>query len=181
VLHVGDLQIRRNLTTALDAVLRLRAQSIELPLLVCAGVDRGIGASLVAQAREARDPDALVLTGPVSEEALLNLYRGAALLAYPSRYEGFGLPILEAMRCGIPVVGARAASIPEVIGDAGTLVDPVDVDAWQSAIADTLTGGETASRLRQASLTRASRFSWDRTARETLAALRDCATEGRRR
>ena len=73
---------------------------------------------MILQAREAGDPEALTILGVVPDSTLLNLYRGAELLVYPSRYEGFGLPILEAMQCGIPVIGARAASVPEVVGPA---------------------------------------------------------------
>ncbi len=142
---------------------------------MCAGVDRGVGESLRTQARAAGDPDALILTGPVDEPTLLNLYRGAELLVYPSRYEGFGLPILEAMRCGIPVVAARTSSIPEVVADAGVLLDPLDVAGWTDAIAAILDDPEHAANLREKSIARAAEFSWDRTARETLAALRACA------
>ena len=110
--------MRRNLSTALAAVIALRRGG-DGPTLVCAGVDRGIGAGLKEDAVRAGDAAAIVLTGPVSDEVLLNLYRGAAVLAYPSRYEGFGLPILEAMQCGIPVVAARTSSLPELVGDAG--------------------------------------------------------------
>ena len=195
VLHVGDLQIRRNLATALAAILRLRTEGprtdgpgtpgpgtpgpgTDRPVLVLAGVDRGIGASLVEQAHAAGDPDALVITGPISEALLLNLYRGAAVLAYPSRYEGFGLPILEAMRCGVPVVAANSSSLPELVGQAGSLLDPLDEAAWAAAIGAILAAPDVASR-REASLAQAARFSWDRTARETLAVLRACARGGR--
>ena len=122
-LHVGDLHIRRNVRTALAAVLSLRRADPRTASLslVCAGVDRGTAPELIAQAREAGDPEALAILGVVPDSRLLNLYRGAELLVYPSRYEGFGLPILEAMQCGIPVIGARAASMPEVVGRRGRL------------------------------------------------------------
>jgi glycosyltransferase involved in cell wall biosynthesis len=188
VLHVGDLQIRRNLAMALSAILRLRelgrsssaADTTPGTTLVCAGVDRGVGAALTAQAAAANDPDAIVLTGPVSDETLVNLYRGASLFVYPSRYEGFGLPILEAMQCGLPVVAARSSSIPEVVGDAGLLIDPIDVEAWTDAIEGVLSHPARAAVMRHASVKRAALFSWDRTARETLAALRACASAGPR-
>ena len=198
LLHVGDLQVRRNLGTALAALSGvrrgsnrgqtgvrpgsdpfLRSQNQVKPCLVCAGVDRGVGDSLRAQAQAAGDPDALILTGPVDEAILLNLYRGAEMLVYPSRYEGFGLPILEAMRCGTPVIAARTSSIPEVVGDAGILVDALAVPAWTDAIARILHDPAAAARLREQSIARAAQFSWDRTARETLAALRACAGSGR--
>jgi glycosyltransferase involved in cell wall biosynthesis len=180
-LHVGDLQVRRNLTTALDAVLELRHVNPGRGLtLVCAGVDRGVGPALQAQARAASDPGAVIVTGPVSESALINLYRGAAMLTYPSRYEGFGLPVLEAMQCGVPVVAANAASIPEIVGDAGILLDPLDARQWGKAIFSVLTDDAHAARLREAGLKRASIFSWMRTAHATLAILRRTAEQAGR-
>lgn len=176
-LHVGDLHVRRNLGTALDAILALRrfASAPDRVSLVCAGIDRGVGAELKVRADKANDPDALVLTGPVSETVLVNLYRGAAMFLYPSRYEGFGLPVLEAMGCGVPVVAANCASIPELVADAGVLLDPLDVAAWQHAIRLVLTDAPMAARLREAGLARAAQFSWRRTAADTVAILRECA------
>ena len=181
-LHVGDLHIRRNLTTALDAVLALRrvaGSPLGRVSLVCAGIDRGVGAGLKARALDARDPDALVLTGAVSEAVLVNLYRGAAMLTYPSRYEGFGLPVLEAMRCGVPVVAANCASIPELVAGAGVLLDPLDVPAWTDAIRRVLTDAAMAARLRESALARAARFSWTRTAADTIDVLRQCTGRAR--
>jgi glycosyltransferase involved in cell wall biosynthesis len=136
--------------------------------------------ALLAQAREAGDSEALAILGPVPEPVLVNLYRGAALLVYPSRYEGFGLPILEAMQCGIPVLGSRAASIPEVVGDAGILVDELDVEQWRTAIIAVVTDPRVRADLSKKSLERAAQFSWARTARETVAAFRAAAAETER-
>jgi glycosyltransferase involved in cell wall biosynthesis len=180
VLHVGDLQVRRNLTTVLAAILNIRRllrgdPATRLPVLVCAGVDRGEGARLAEQARGASDPEAFVRTGTVTDAELVTLYRGASLLAYPSRYEGFGIPILEAMRCGIPVVASRAASIPELVGGAGPLIEPLDIEAWAAAIMVILNDPAVAARLAAASLAQAATFSWTRTARDTLRLLRRLA------
>jgi glycosyltransferase involved in cell wall biosynthesis len=176
-LHVGDLHVRRNLETAIAAIVALR-QATRSPLrLVCAGIDRGIGPALRAAA--AGDPDALVLTGPVGEDALVNLYRGATLLAYPSMYEGFGLPVLEAMQSGVPVVAARCASVPEVAGDAALLLDPLDVPAWHDALAAVSTDEARRTRMRDAGVARAAQFTWARTAGDTLAVLRRAAERRR--
>ena len=89
-------------------------------------------------------------------------------MAYPSLYEGFGLPLLEAMACGTPVIASNAASMPEVLGDAGILIDPTDEGAWTDAIVEVLSDGEMRARLREAGLRRATEFTWERTARLTL-------------
>ncbi len=178
ILHVGDLHIRRNVCTVLAAILAARRSRSPGLSLVCAGVDRGTRDALLAQARDAGDPDALAILGPVPEAVLVNLYRGAALLAYPSRYEGFGLPILEAMQCGIPVLGSRAASIPEIVGDAGILLDELDVEQWTAAITAVASDPRLRGDLSKKSIDRAAQFSWARTARETVAVFR--ATAGQR-
>lgn len=182
-LHVGDLHVRRNVCTALGAVLRARrAHPTTARLsLVCAGVDRGTGSALVAQARDGGDAGALAVLGPVSEPALINLYRGAALLVYPSRYEGFGLPILEAMQCGIPVAGSRAASVPEVVGDAGILLDELDVEQWTQAIITIVSDAVVHADLSNKSIERAALYSWERTARETVAAFRAAVADAQHR
>jgi glycosyltransferase involved in cell wall biosynthesis len=176
-LHVGDLHVRRNLATALAAILDLRRWRAMPLQLVCAGIDRGIGAELTRAA--SADPAALLLAGAVPDDMLLNLYRGAAMLAYPSMYEGFGLPVLEAMQVGVPVVAARCASIPEVAGDAAVLLDPLDKGAWRETIALVWQDASMRQGLSDAGLTRAAQFSWARTARETLAVLRRTAGAGR--
>jgi len=181
VLHVGDLHVRRNLRTLLDAVLDLRLQHAgyaTLPRLVCAGVDRGSAAELKTAA--AADPDALVLTGAVADETLVNLYRGAIALVYPSLYEGFGLPVLEAMQCGLPVIAANAGSLPEVAGGCGVIVDARDVRAWRDAMAALWQDEAMRARLRDTGLARAARFTWARTAGETLEILRRSAAGERR-
>jgi glycosyltransferase involved in cell wall biosynthesis len=171
VLHVGDLHPRRNVETALGALVRVRERQPHLAdmRLVLAGVDRGVADSLASVAASlAPGRDVLDLRGRIPEAELVALYRGAAALVYPSRYEGFGLPLLEAMACGTPVIASRAASIPEVVGDAALLVDPDDVDGWADAI-EAVSRAEISTAMRAAGLARAAGFSWRRTAEETLA------------
>ena len=168
LLHVGDLHPRRNLVVAVRAMRRLRARRPDLRgvRLVLAGVDRGSGAALIGNAspEEAR---LIELAGTVSEEVLLQLYRGARGLLYPSLYEGFGLPLLEAMACGTPVIASRASSIPEVTGEAAVLLDPNDDAGWADAI-ESLFDPAVAGHLQAAGMRRAAAFTWQRTAAATV-------------
>lgn len=109
-----------------------------------------------------------VFTGVVSDDRLIELYQRAALFVFPSRYEGFGLPVLEAMACGCPVITSNVSSLPEVAGDAAVLVDPSDVDGLAHAIERVLSDADLRRDLRGRGLGQAARFSWDRTARETI-------------
>ena len=171
LLHVGDLHERRNLTVVVDALLAARRHfgAVAGLSLVLAGIDRGVGDALHAIAAEADAPDVVVLLGHVSEERLQALYRNAAALVYPSLYEGFGLPVLEAMASGTPVISSRAASMPEVVGDAGILLDPLDAREWTGAIIKVVNDEHLRERMRHAGRARASTFTWERTARATLA------------
>ena len=169
VLHVGDLHPRRNLTVVLDAVLALRARggpAAELTLAV-AGVDRGLVPELRARAEAAGARGALTVLDVVSDAQLDALYRAAAALVYPSLYEGFGLPVLEAMARGTPVVAARASSVPEVLGDAGVLLDPGDAAGWVSSLDAIIGQPDRRAALAEAGRTRAATFTWERTARAT--------------
>jgi glycosyltransferase involved in cell wall biosynthesis len=104
----------------------------------------------------------------VANQELPSYYAAADVFIFPSLYEGFGIPVLEAMACGTPVIASNAASLPEVVGDAGLLIDPRVPEAWAEAIARVLTDGSLADRLRQRGLERAGQLTWERTARETL-------------
>jgi glycosyltransferase involved in cell wall biosynthesis len=111
----------------------------------------------------------VIFVGAVDEEDLPALYSGAALFVFPSEYEGFGLPALEAMACGSPVVCSNTSSLPEVAGEAALLVDPTDVDALAAATGRVLADVGLRQAMREKGLAQAARFSWERTARETLA------------
>jgi glycosyltransferase involved in cell wall biosynthesis len=180
LLHVGDLHERRNLAVVVTALIEaLRRPGMPLVSLVLAGVDRGLGESLRALAASARARDCIVSLGTVSDDQLLTLYRHAVALVYPSRYEGFGLPVLEAMACGTPVIASRAASIPEVLGDAGILLDPDDDAGWAEAMAKIVTDEVVRGRMRAAGLSRAREFTWTRTASITLDVYRRVAQVSR--
>lgn len=170
IIHVGDLHARRNLLVLVDALATLRqrqgaAGDAELLLI---GVDRGAGTSIRERAQSLGVLGSVAFMPDASDAVVVREMREAVLLAYPSLYEGFGLPVLEAMACGTPVVASNAASIPEVVGNAGLLVEPSDVRGWVSAIASVLDSSQRAGELSAAGRRRAAAFTWARTARETL-------------
>jgi glycosyltransferase involved in cell wall biosynthesis len=181
VLHVGDLHPRRNLQLLVEVVLALRQSEPECSKLrlILAGTDRGVLADLRRQASAA--PDTLGFVGRPDDHGLLDLYRKAAVFAYPSRYEGFGLPLLEAMACGTPAVVAAAGSLPELVGDACPLLSPDDVGSWRGMIRRILTEPALAADISARGLVRARTFTWQRTARETLACYQRVILENTKR
>jgi alpha-1,3-rhamnosyl/mannosyltransferase len=112
-------------------------------------------------------------TGRIPRRDLLAVVRGATALTFPSRYEGFGLPVLEAMSLGTPVISSDAASLPEVVGDAGILLDPDDHDAWATAMLRLLSDDDERARLAEAGRSRVEQFSWKTTAAQTIQVYRD--------
>jgi glycosyltransferase involved in cell wall biosynthesis len=165
VLFVGALQERKQPDLALLAMTGVDRDV----RLVFAGPDRGLEAELRASARKHHLDDRVEFAGHVPREELAALYRGARALVFPSRYEGFGLPALEAMASGTPVVATRSSAIPEVTGEAAILVDSDAKElaaGIQRAIAER-------DRLRAAGLERAARFSWAETARQTATVYRE--------
>jgi alpha-1,3-rhamnosyl/mannosyltransferase len=177
LLHVGDLHERRNLAMVVEAVLEARRHFGALPALslVLVGTDLGVGEGLKLLAMRSGAPDAVVHLSSVAERQLRAIYRGAVALVYPSLYEGFGLPLLEAMMSGTPVIASSAGSIPEVLGDAGLLLDPLDHRAWTQTIVDVVNDEQKRVRMRAAGLNRVTEFTWRRTATLTLDAYRRAA------
>jgi glycosyltransferase involved in cell wall biosynthesis len=115
----------------------------------------------------------VMFAGFVSDDGLPALYSLAEVFAYPSLYEGFGLPALEAMACGTPVVSSNSSSLPEVVGDAAILVAPRDVGGWKEALERLLTSAELKASLRESGLRRASRFTWETAALKTREVYRE--------
>lgn len=172
VLAVGTLQPRKNLGVLLSAYAVAREAGLALPPLVVAG-GRGWGESdIEAAARRLGLADVVSWLGFVPSEDLALLYSAATMLALPSRYEGFGLPVLEAMACGTPVVAADASSLPEVAGDAALLVGPDDAEGWARALHRLASDRELAATLSTAGLRRVSTATWQRTADGTVAVYR---------
>ncbi len=114
----------------------------------------------------------VIRLGVVSDDELVSLYSATTCFVFPSLYEGFGLPPLEAMACGAPVVASDRASLPEVVGDAGMLVEPTDPDALADAIERVVLTPDVAERMRRDGLRRARAFTWDRCAEQTVEAYR---------
>ncbi|MEX0755760.1 MAG: glycosyltransferase family 1 protein [Actinomycetota bacterium] len=174
---VGGIEPRKNLTT----LVRSFAGLGEGPSLVIAGgpVRWFPKAAADLEAEIAALPPAvrerIVRTGYVSDADRLALLTGATAFAYPSRYEGFGMPVLEAMACGIPVLTSEVSSLPEVAGDAALLVDPDDVEGLAAAMRQLLDDADLAERLSASGLVRAAEFTWMRTAKQTAETFRRAA------
>ena len=177
ILYVGNFSPHKNVESALRAYAGLDVSLKERCRLVLTGgkgprqeAIRGLSAELGVEGR-------VLLPGYAPEEHLAALYREAAVFIFPSFYEGFGLPVLEAMACGTPVVCSNASSLPEVTGDAALLVDPTDVPAMARALRDMLFDSELSGRLRESGLARAKEFQPERSAEIILQVLTQ-ATEG---
>lgn len=169
ILHTGGLHPRKNVDRLLEAYASLRAEMPLPPLAIAGDPEAQWGRPLACRAQSLGIEGDVVFTGVLSEDSLAQAYRTAKLVVYPSLYEGFGLPILEAMASGVPVVAANRSSMPEVAGDAAILVDPESAEQ----IAEGLRKGLTDERLREElvarGLTRSRHYSWALTARDTVA------------
>lgn len=167
ILAQGNIHPRKNLARLLDAYLHLRRQDKHVPPMVWGGLRQWGSGELLVRAQAAE----VVLTGFIAQEDLPAFYRQATMLVYPSLYEGFGLPPVEAMACGTPVVTSNTSSLPEVVGQAGLLVDPTDIGAIAAAMARLLNDVPLRQRLKRAGIERAAEFSWRRVARGVLDSL----------
>lgn len=165
VLFVSTIEPRKNLETLLAAWSRLANR----PSLLIAG---GWGWRYEAVRRQIEGLGSEVrVLGHVATDELPGLYNAATCLAHPAWYEGFGLTPLEALACGTPVAASSAASLPEVVGDAGLLIDPGDVEGWTEALQRLLEDGPLRERLRERGLRRAAEFTWRRAAGDTWKVL----------
>lgn len=168
LLAVGNIHPRKNLARLLEAWERIRDQQQMMPTMVWVGLDRWGSGELVDRARAA----GVRLLGFVPLSHLPTLYRSAQALAYPSLYEGFGLPPLEAMACGTPVLAANTTSLPEAVGDAAVTVDPTDVAGLADGLAQVLFDDALRRDLRAKGLAQAAQFHWSRTAAQLLDLLK---------
>ncbi len=170
VLSVGSIQPRKNLVRLIKAYALLRDghTGSKFPKLVLVGKRAWLYDETLRALEETGCKDSVVLTGYVPESDLPALYSGALCFIYPSYFEGFGLPPLEAMKCGAPVIVGNATSLPEVVGDAGLKVDPFDVSAIAAAMDQLSNDSKLRQELSIKGLERASMFDWRETARQTL-------------
>jgi glycosyltransferase involved in cell wall biosynthesis len=167
LLFLGTLEPRKNISTLLEAYALLRRRPGWVHRLVIAGGKGWYYDAIYATAERLGLRDDVLFAGFVPQEELPLWYNAAEVFVYPSLYEGFGWPTLEAMACGTPVVASNVSALPEVVGDAGLLVDPHDAQALATAIASVVQDPSRAASLRLAGLARAQHYSWVDTARKT--------------
>jgi glycosyltransferase involved in cell wall biosynthesis len=171
ILFVSTLEPRKNVTTLLDAYARI-ASSTDAPLLIGGG--KGwLYEPIFARLEALGLGDRVRFVGFIDADELPLWYAAATVFTLPSLYEGFGMPLLEAMACGTPVVTTTSSSLPEVVGDAGLLVSPTDADALGAALLRLLDDAGLREELRARGLQQARRFSWRETAERTLRAYQD--------
>ena len=168
ILYVGKHHPYKNIRTLVHAF-NVYPEVYTQHQLVIAGKREPRRAALYQEARSLQAGDAIVFTDFVPEDDMFELYRHAQLFVFPSLYEGFGLPPLEAMACGVPVVASNAASLPEVVGDAAIQVEPLDAHGMADAMRAVLTDPMLWSELHHKGLKRAQHFSWETAAQQLLA------------
>ena len=168
VLSVGTIERRKNLSRLVQAYGRLRSRREALPKLLIVGRRGWLYEDVFEAVADLALEDEVIFLGYVPEADLPALYNLAEVFVYPSLYEGFGLPPLEAMACGTPVVAANTSSLPEVLGDACLSVSPTDIDGLADAIDRVLSDTELRRSLRQKGLARAMRFTWEAAAQRLL-------------
>jgi glycosyltransferase involved in cell wall biosynthesis len=177
LLYVGSLGPHKNVATLLYAYERARLEGGLTTRLVVVGSPRW-GRETLAVLETLRIREDILLIGPVPAADLPALYAGADCFVFPSRYEGFGLPVLEAMACGTPVIVSDRGALPEVVGEAGILVNPEKPEALADALGRVTRDPELRTILAKAGLAQAARFSWDQSTASLLTLLHDVAGRG---
>ncbi len=179
-LFVGTIEPRKNLQTLLHALHTLRQQG-EPPVLVVAGTRGWLDEPVFALVEQLGIAEHVRFIGGVSERDLVWLYNACRVYVHPELYSGFGLPILEAMQCGAPVIAADTSSLPEVAGDAAILLSPTDHQAWAETWQRVWHNNQLRGQLRQRGLQRAAAFTWTAAAQQTLDIYRRVANKSSNR
>ena len=174
LLSLSAIESRKNLETTIKSFQNVVMQEkMDDLILVLVGQEiHGYRSYLEGLVASAKMRDRIIFTGFIPDEDLSPIYSGAAAFLFPSFYEGFGLPPLEAMKCGTPVIASNLTSIPEVVGDAGILIDPESVDELSQAVLRVLGDSDLRQELSEKSLARAAEFSWEKHAEMTVAGYR---------
>lgn len=170
LLYIGTVQPRKNLSRMIDALALTIAAGYDLDLVI-AGKRGWLSEPIARRAGELGITNRVHFTGFVADADLPALLAGALAFVFPSLYEGFGMPVVEAMACGTPVITSTSSSLPEIAGDAALLVDPLDTNAIAAAIMRLSDDDDLRATLRQRGLARARLFNWETCARQTLAVL----------
>lgn len=178
ILFLGTIEPRKNLTTLLAGYASLREKA-QLPPLIIAGPKGWHHQEVFSVAEDLGLDKDVIFPGYVPRDELPLWYNTADVFVYPSLYEGFGLPPLEAMACGTPVITSNTSSLPEVVGDAGMLVDPRSADELADAMQRVLSDGELRTEMRTKGLERARQFSWQKAAKETVSVYERSVTGSR--
>jgi glycosyltransferase involved in cell wall biosynthesis len=176
ILYFGGFDLRKNVPRLIEAYARLPEHLRREYQLVVAGRYHNLGHPLFPDPRETVRRLGLegnvVFTGQIREQDKAPLFSAATVFAFPSLYEGFGIPVLEAMACGTPVLTSNLSALPEVAGDAGLLIDPYDTDAIAQGLVDLLDHQERREELARRGLERARRFTWRQVAEQTVRVYR---------
>jgi glycosyltransferase involved in cell wall biosynthesis len=167
ILSVGTIEPRKNLGRVLNAFEKLHGEGL-VDAFIVVGKKGWLYDDFFAQLERSPARQGVIFPGWVADEDLPAVYAGAAAVAFPSEFEGFGLPALEGMACGAPVVCSNTSSLPEIAGDAALLVEPTDTDAITGALRRVLSEPELPTELRRRGYAQAAQFSWARAARETV-------------
>ena len=178
ICFVGVLEPRKGISVLINAFAKLAKEFSDLTLVI-AGKKGWMYDDIVAAAKNLGLSERVRFLGYLDETDLICLINGAKVFVYPSLYEGFGIPVLEAMQCGTPVITTNVSSLPEVAGDAALLVGPNDSEALVQALRQVLTQPELAKAMSERGMARAKTFEWKRTATETLSVYETVLNGGR--
>lgn len=168
LLFVGAITAKKNLRSLITAYAKARARGLKWPLVLAGPGQEDYVAGLVARIEELGLDKCVHFAGYIRREQLPSLYRSANAFVYPSLYEGFGLPVIEAMACGVPVVVSAASCLPEIVGDAALLAQPEDPNSIADALVALASNEELRRELGRKGQSRARSFSWERVATDTL-------------